>query len=48
MPVAEKVERNKDIVDKRRQGWSFRKIAGHFNINLRTAYDVYQRFKNKY
>jgi DNA-directed RNA polymerase specialized sigma24 family protein len=49
MPEKETVERNKEIVILRRdKGWTFRKIAAFFNIDVKTVYRAYKRDLNKY
>ena len=36
-------QRNKELVKKRKQGWSYRKLANHYGINVKTAYEICQR-----
>lgn len=43
MAYPTKDKRNKEIVKLRKKGWSFRKIAGHFNIDVKTAHRAYKR-----
>ena len=43
MSYPAKTERNKQIVQLRKKGWSFRKIAAHFNVNVKNIYRAYKR-----
>jgi len=43
MAYPAKKKRNKELVRKRQQGWSFRKIADYYNINVKTAFEIYER-----
>ena len=43
MAYPKKEERNKDLVKKRKQGWSYRKLAIHFNLDVKTIYEILQR-----
>lgn len=43
MAYPAKTQRNKAIVKKRQKGWSFRQIAKYYNINVKTAFEVYER-----
>jgi len=44
----EKTERNKEIIEKKQQGWSFRRIGAHFNLDEKTVYAIYTRDKDKF
>lgn len=43
MAYPAKTQRNKEIIKLRKKGLSFRKIAAHFNIDVKTAYRAYKR-----
>jgi len=38
-----KKERNKQVLEMRKKGYAFRKIAEFFNLDVKTAYDIYVR-----
>jgi hypothetical protein len=42
MAYPKKAKRNKELVKKRQQGWSYRKLADYYNINVKTAFEIYQ------
>lgn len=51
MPKPEKELRNREIVAKRWEDpkkWSFQALGVHFNLNKKTAYDVWRRYKDLY
>ena len=41
----EKKERNADLVRKREQGWTFRKLGVWFGIRRQVAWEIYHRVK---
>jgi Mor family transcriptional regulator len=41
----EKKDRNKDIYNKRLEGWSYRKLSRYFNIDVRAVFDIVKRYK---
>ena len=46
-----KKERNKELVLKRLSNpkrWSFRRLGRFFNMDVRAAWDIFQRDKDKY
>jgi len=43
-----KVNRNKELVSKKKAGWSFRQLAAHFNITVSRAFELYRDNKNKF
>ncbi len=44
-----KIKRNKKLVQLRnKKGLSFRELARFFNIDVKTAWEIYQRDKDKY
>jgi len=43
MAYPAKKTRNREIVKKRQAGWSFRKIAAYYNLDVKTVFNVYQR-----
>jgi len=43
MPTPRKIKRNKDLIKKRRAGWSYRQLAKYFNIDVRAAWEICQR-----
>jgi hypothetical protein len=43
-----KIERNKDLVLKHKQGWSYRKLGRFFRIDVRWAWEIFQRDKDLY
>lgn len=47
MPYPPKSERNKELVEKIRSGWSFRRVAKHFNISVSTAHGIYHYWQGK-
>lgn len=38
-----KIERNNDIVEKRKQGWTYTRLSNYFNIDLRAVWEICQR-----
>lgn len=46
--MKEKKERNKDLVLKRKSGWSFRKLATYFNIKVSTVFEIWKLNEDKY
>jgi len=44
MPSPEKKERNKGIVKLRKKGWTFRKIADYYRINVKNVYRAWMRY----
>lgn len=42
------VERNREIVEKRNAGWSFRKLAKHFRLHVSNVHEIYHRDKDEY
>lgn len=43
MAYPAKKARNRGIFQKRQKGWSFRKIADYYNINVKTVFEIYER-----
>lgn len=43
MAYPAKTDRNKGILKLRKKGLSFRKIAEHYNIDVKTTYRAYKR-----
>lgn len=43
-----KENRNKEIVEKKVNGWSYRKLAEHFNISAPRIVEIYQENKGKF
>lgn len=37
-----KVTRNKELVLKKKAGWSFRRLAAHFNITVSRAFEIWE------
>lgn len=42
-----KESRNKELVLKKKAGWSFRQLAAHFNITVSRAFEIYEDSKKK-
>jgi len=42
-----KKERNEQVLEMRKKGYTFRKIAEIFNIDVKTIYDIYTRETKK-
>lgn len=42
------MERNQELVKKRKQGWPYRKLARFFGIEVSTVHEIYHRDKDKY
>lgn len=38
----QKLQRNEELVLKRRSGWSFRKLAQHFNLTVSRTYEIWE------
>lgn len=36
-----KENRNNKLIEKRKEGWSFRRLAKHFNITVSRAYEIW-------
>ncbi len=43
MAYPAKTQRNKEIVKKRKAGWTFRQLASYYNIDVRAVHEIYQR-----
>lgn len=48
MAYPAKIKRNKEIIKLRNKGWTFRKIAEHFNIDVKTTFRAYKRDVGSY
>ena len=44
----EKKERNKEIIKKKKEGMSFRKIAEIFNISVCRVFQIWEEYQEKY
>jgi hypothetical protein len=42
MSYPAKTKRNKELVKKKRQGWSYKELGEYFNLNKKTAWEIYQ------
>jgi hypothetical protein len=42
-----KLNRNKELVSKKKAGWSFRQLATHFNITVSRAFEIYEENRKK-
>lgn len=40
----EKKSRNKEMVKKRKNGLSYRKIASFYNVGVKTAFEIVKRY----
>jgi DNA-binding NarL/FixJ family response regulator len=43
MANPKKTERNKELIKLRKKGWTYRKIAHQFNLDVKTVYNVVKR-----
>lgn len=43
-----KDERNKDLIEKREQGWSYGRLAKFYRIQKSYARQIYERDKNRF
>lgn len=43
MSYPRKAERNKEILKKRKKGWTFRKIAHEYNLSVSTVHNIIKR-----
>lgn len=41
MAYPKKARRNTELVKKRQMGWTFRKLADYYGINVKTAFEIY-------
>jgi Mor family transcriptional regulator len=46
MPYPRKEQRNKELVKKRKEGWTFRQLAQHYHIDVRAVWEIYQKYKD--
>ena len=42
-----KVERNKELLEKRNKGWSYQKLADFYGLNVKTAYEIVNGYYKK-
>ena len=38
-----KLERNKELIKKRKKGWTFRRIAHEYNLDVKTVFRIIKR-----
>ena len=41
--MKEKTKRNKEMIKMRKKGYSYRKIADYFNVNVKTAFEIIKK-----
>lgn len=43
MANPKKADRNRELIKKRKKGWSYRKIAHQYNLDVKTVFNVIKR-----